>query len=96
MATRDTQKPRAAALRSTHHASPQHLFLAMLSSFNRTACRGGDCRCRSRHSLLCFLSPDTFVGFVELEHEGQRHVLKLTGSEHTVSTLEGRVEQPLE
>lgn len=33
------------------------------------------------NALLCFLSPDTFVGFVELEHEGQRHVLKLTGSE---------------
>ena len=33
------------------------------------------------NALLCFLSTDTFVGFVELEHEGQRHVLKLTGSE---------------
>ena len=33
------------------------------------------------NALLCFLSPDTFVGFVELEHEGSRHVLKLTGSE---------------
>ena len=33
------------------------------------------------NALLCFLSPDTFVGLVELEHEGERHVLKLTGSE---------------
>ena len=33
-------------------------------------------------ALLCFLSPDTFVGFVELQsEEGQRHVLKLNGSE---------------
>ena len=33
------------------------------------------------NALLCFLSPDTFVGLVELTHEGERHVLKLTGSE---------------
>ena len=33
------------------------------------------------NALLCFLSQDTFVGFVELEHDGSRHVLKLTGSE---------------
>ena len=33
------------------------------------------------NALLCFLATDTFVGFVELEHEGERHVLKLTGSE---------------
>ena len=32
-------------------------------------------------ALLCFLSQDTFVGFVELQHENERHVLKLTGSE---------------
>ena len=33
------------------------------------------------NALLCFVSQDTLVGFVELEHEGRRHVLKLTGSE---------------
>ena len=34
-------------------------------------------------ALLCFLSQDTFVGFVELEDHAssERHVLKLTGSE---------------
>ena len=34
-------------------------------------------------ALLCFLSQDTFVGFVELEEPGtkEQHVLKLTGSE---------------
>jgi hypothetical protein len=33
------------------------------------------------NALLCFLAPDTFVGFVEVEHEGESIVLKLTGSE---------------
>ena len=33
------------------------------------------------NALLCFLSADTFVGFVELQANGQRHVLKLNGSE---------------
>ena len=28
------------------------------------------------NALLCFLSPDTFVGLVELTHEGERHVLR--------------------
>ena len=32
-------------------------------------------------ALLCFLSEENFVGFVEIHHEGQRHVLKLNGSE---------------
>ncbi len=33
-------------------------------------------------ALLCFLSQDTFVGFVELEqHDSERRVIKLTGSE---------------
>ncbi|KAL1519640.1 hypothetical protein AB1Y20_023151 [Prymnesium parvum] len=32
-------------------------------------------------ALLCFLSQETFVGFVELQHEGVRHILKLSGSE---------------
>lgn len=34
-------------------------------------------------ALLCFLSDENFVGFVEIHHEGQRHVLKLNGSEST-------------
>ncbi len=33
------------------------------------------------NALLCFLNPSTFVGFVELQHDGERHVLKLNGSE---------------
>ena len=33
------------------------------------------------NALLCFLSQETFVGFVELQAEGRRHVLKLNGSE---------------
>lgn len=32
-------------------------------------------------ALLCFLSADTFVGVFELEHEGQPHTIKLSGSE---------------
>ena len=32
-------------------------------------------------ALLCFLSPDTFVGFVELQSDGTPFVLKLNGSE---------------
>ena len=33
------------------------------------------------NALLCFLSQDTFVGFVELQAEGRRQILKLNGSE---------------
>ena len=33
------------------------------------------------NALLCFLTQETFVGFVELQAEGRRHVLKLNGSE---------------
>jgi len=36
-------------------------------------------------ALLCFLSPDTFVGFVELQSDdGQTHVLKLNGNESLI------------
>jgi len=33
------------------------------------------------NALLCFLSEETFVGFVELQSGQERHVLKLNGSE---------------